>query len=41
MATINNDNNNMGYIAITRFTKNKNPDTGDIDQLRFKKFWLY
>ena len=21
--------------------KNKNPDTGEIDQLKFNRFWLY
>ena len=27
--------------SIISFTKNKNPDTGEIDQLKFNRFWLY
>ena len=27
--------------TIISFTKNKNPDTGEIDQLVFNRFWLY
>ena len=26
--------------SIIRFTKNKNPDTGEIEKLKFNRFWL-